>query len=152
MEDIKIIRSDSANNDFKSLAALLDKELAIRDGDEHSFYAKYNSLEDIKNAVILYLNKTPAGCGAFKQYSADTAEIKRMFVKPELRGLGLAIAVLNELEKWAAECGFNNCILETGKKQPEAIRLYSKAGYEKIPNYGQYQNIENSLCFKKALK
>lgn len=152
MENIKIIRSDSANNDFKSLVALLDKELAIRDGDEHSFYANYNSLEDIKNAVILYLNKTPAGCGAFKQYSADTAEIKRMFVKPELRGQGLAIAVLNELEKWAAECGFNNCILETGKKQPEAIRLYSKAGYEIIPNYGQYQNIENSLCFKKALK
>lgn len=74
-----------------------------------------------------------------------------MFVKPECRGQGIAQAVLAELESWAGELGFKECVLETGKKQPEAIRLYQKSGYELIPNYGQYAGIENSVCMKKLV-
>jgi GNAT superfamily N-acetyltransferase len=79
-------------------------------------------------------------------------EIKRMYVTLEKRGKGIATLVLQELEKWSKELGFEKCILETGKKQPEAIRFYEKTNYHSIPNYGQYENAENSICFEKELK
>jgi GNAT superfamily N-acetyltransferase len=75
-----------------------------------------------------------------------------MYTLPEVRGKGLATLVLNELELWAKELKYAKCVLETGKKQPEAIRLYEKNGYIIIPNYGQYAGIKNSLCFEKELK
>jgi hypothetical protein len=56
------------------------------------------------------------------------------------------------LENWAGELSYAKCILETGKRQPEAIGLYKKNGYKLIPNYGQYAEAENSLCFEKELK
>jgi len=74
-----------------------------------------------------------------------------MYTSPENRGKGVATKVLAELEKWAFELNYTKCILETGKKQPEAIELYKKNGYKLIPNYGQYTHIENSLCFEKKL-
>ena len=65
--------------------------------------------------------------------------------------MGIASIVLTELEKWAREMGIKKCILETGKKQPEAISLYQKNGYAVIPNFGQYEDVENSVCFEKLL-
>jgi GNAT superfamily N-acetyltransferase len=151
VDNLKIIRTDSNNPDFIALVRLLDAELAERDGCEHSFYAQYNKIDMIKNAVIAYLDNEPVGCGAIKPYSDSTAEVKRMYTKPEYRGKGIAVHILNELEKWAYELNFKDCILETGKKQPEAIRLYEKSGYTYIPNYGQYAAIENSVCMKKVI-
>ncbi len=78
-------------------------------------------------------------------------EVKRMYTVPTHRGKGLASQVLNELEKWAGELSYKSCLLETGIKQPEAIRLYQKNGYRIIPNYGQYAGVENSVCFEKHL-
>ncbi len=72
-----------------------------------------------------------------------------MFVRLEQRGRGIAKSILSELEMWASELNFSGCILETGLKQPEAIALYQKSGYETIPNYGQYNGVENSVCMKK---
>jgi putative acetyltransferase len=151
MSNLKIIRTDSANPDFIELVKLLDGELAERDGSEHSFYAQYNKIDLIKNAIVAYTGNEPVGCGAIKKYSDETAEVKRMFVKPEFRGKGIAVDILNELELWAREINFKSCILETGKKQPEAIRLYEKSGYTSIPNYGQYIGIDNSVCMKKVI-
>jgi len=102
--------------------------------------------------VVAYNSHNPVGCGAIKEYEPNIMEIKRMYTKPESRGKGLASQVLNELESWAAELSFKKCILETGKKQPEAIRLYEKNGYKLIPNYGQYAKIENSVCFEKSIR
>ncbi len=148
---MNIIRTDSDDTDFRSLVALLDADLAIRDGAEHVFYAPFNKIDSIRNVVLAYTDGEAVGCGAFKPYGPGVAEIKRMFVSPESRGRGIAGAVLEELEKWAAEDGFGECILETGLKQPEAIRLYEKSGYVRIPNYGQYAGIENSVCMGKSL-
>jgi GNAT superfamily N-acetyltransferase len=75
-----------------------------------------------------------------------------MYTSPEHRGKGIASKVLAELERWAAELSYQTCILETGKKQPEAIALYKKNGYKLIPNYGQYAEAENSVCFEKKIK
>ena len=70
---------------------------------------------------------------------------------PEARAKGLASLILGELENWALELGFEKCILETGRMQPEAIALYEKNGYYRTTNYGQYTGVENSLCFEKNL-
>lgn len=148
---IKIDRTNSADKDFQELVALLDQDLSKRDGEEHSFYAQFNKIDAIKFAVVAYENKTAVGCGAFKKYDDETVEIKRMFVRTANRGQGIGGFILNDLEKWAVEEGFEFAVLETGKKQPEAIRLYQKNGYEIIENYGQYKNVENSVCMRKSL-
>jgi len=148
---MEVIRTNSDNQDFVELVKFLDADLAIRDGKDHSFYAQFNKIDRIKHVVLAYDNGKPIGCGAMKEYAPDTMEIKRMYVPPESRGKGIAKLVLSELEKWAGELHYAKCILETGKRQPEAIGLYTKSGYRLIPNYGQYAGVENSVCFEKTL-
>ncbi len=148
---LKTTRTTSDNPDFRHLVALLDQDLAIRDGDDHAFYAQYNKMDSIRHVVVAYEDGAPVGCGAFKSFDENSVEIKRMFVQPELRGQGIAAAILTELESWAGELGYSRCVLETGKKQPEAIRLYQKSGYGAIPNFGQYEGVENSVCMEKIL-
>ena len=149
---IKTVRTDSENNDFKGLVQLLDGELADRDGDEHSFYDQFNSIEGLKYVVVLFEHLKPVACGAINPLDKKTMEVKRMFTLPNDRGKGLATKVLSELEIWAEEMGYTTCMLETGKRQPEAISLYVKNGYQPIANYGQYKGVENSVCFKKSLR
>jgi GNAT superfamily N-acetyltransferase len=74
-----------------------------------------------------------------------------MFVEPELRGKGIASAIVKELERWALELGYNSIILETGNKQPEAINMYHKLGYQDTEKYGQYEDAVLSVCMKKQL-
>jgi len=145
-------RTNSENTVFLSLIKELDADLAVRDGKDREFYNQFNKLDSIKYVIVAFENENPVGCGAIKQYSVDTMEVKRMFVPINLRGKGIASMILNELEKWAIELGYSKCILETGKRQPEAISLYKKSGYEQIPNYGQYIGVENSVCFIKELQ
>ena len=144
-------RTNADDADFRSLVKLLDAELAIRDGDEHLFYSQFNALDKIKHVVIAYEEEIPVGCGAIKEYSPDKMEVKRMYVSPDQRKKGIASKLLSELEKWARELSYKKCILETGKKQPEAIGLYKKSGYTPIENYGQYAGVMNSVCFEKEL-
>ena len=118
-----IQRTTSENKDFIELVRHLDKDLAIRDGDEHAFYNRFNKIDTIKHVIVAYRDERPVGCGAIKAYNETTMEVKRMFVFPELRGQGIATKILGELENWAIELGYESCVLETGKKQPEAIHL-----------------------------
>lgn len=148
---ITLKRTNSNDENFQKLVRELDKELTIRDGEEHSFYAQFNKIDAIKYAIVAYQGEEPVGCGAIKEYEKEVMEIKRMFVPLERRGKGIASLVLEELENWARELNFGKCILETGEKQPEAIRLYEKNGYCRLPNYGQYENVENSVCFAKEI-
>ncbi len=146
-----LIRTNNHHEDFKLLVIELDKELKIRDGDDHTFYAQYNKSDDIKYVLVAYDQELPIACGAIKEYDQGTMEIKRMFVRPNYRNQGLASLILKSLELWCQELHYTQCILETGINQPEAIRLYEKNNYTKIPNYGPYINVENSLCFLKVL-
>jgi GNAT superfamily N-acetyltransferase len=148
---IRFTRTDSGNKDFIRLVKELDADLAERDGEEHLFYSQFNKVDLIRHVIVGYKNSIAISCGAIKQYDPKTMEIKRMFTSPENRGKGFAGLILLELENWAREMNFEKCILETGKRQVEAIGLYQKSGYDIIPNYGQYAGIENSVCFKKDL-
>ena len=148
---IKLIRTDSDNKDIIHLVKHLDAELAILDGDEHAFYAQLNKTDKIKHVIVAYENDKPLSCGAIREYSPTIMEVKRMYTVPENRGKGIATKILNELEKWATELSYQKCILETGWRQPDAIRLYEKNGYKRISNYGKYAGIENSVCFEKEM-
>lgn len=145
-----LVRTDSDHEDFKYLITFLDRELAERDGDEHAFYAQFNKVDAIKHVVVAYIKNEPVGCGSIKAFDDESVEIKRMYVANPQRRKGVAQEILAELEQWAAELGFEKCVLETGTKQPEAIALYQKLGYTIIPNYGQYAGVENSVCMQKS--
>jgi GNAT superfamily N-acetyltransferase len=148
---IRLVRTNSKDADFRLLVKQLDAELKITDGDEHEFYNQFNSIEEIKHAVVAYMENKPVGCGAFKEFNIDTVEIKRMFSLAETRGKGIATLILKELENWATQLGYASCILETGIRQKEAIALYKKNLYNLTLNYGQYAGVKNSLCFEKQI-
>lgn len=149
---MKLLRTNNTSADFRALVMLLDAHLAVTDEDEHDFYHQYNGLEHIKHVVMAYEEEVPVACGAIKHFDAGTMEVKRMFTIAEARGKGIAVVVLNELEAWARELGYNRCVLETGIRQPYAIRLYEKQGYQRMAdNYGQYIGVENSVCMEKSL-
>jgi putative acetyltransferase len=150
--DIQIRRTNSADPDFIKLVAELDVDLAVRDGADHSFYAQFNKVDMIRHAVVAYHENEPVACGAMRHFDPDSMEVKRMWTVINRRGLGIASRILAELENWAKELGYRRCVLETGKKQPEAIALYLKSNYTIIPNYGHYAGVENSICFGKKLK
>lgn len=149
---ITTIRTDSKHKDFAQLVALLDKLLAEIDGREHDFYDNFNKIDKIKHVVVVYQDTLPVACGAIKEYDPETMEIKRMFTLDPFRGKGMATIILAELEQWAKEMGYTRCILETGKRLPEAVRLYQKNGYRQIPYFGQYIQMENSICFEKEIR
>lgn len=148
---LKFIRVEQDHPEFIKLVRFLDADLAERDGEDHQFYAQFNSLTNLHHVILVQKNDQFAACGALKRFDNESMEIKRMYVMPEFRGAGLASGVLNSLEAWMLEMGYKRSVLETGKRQPEAIELYKKHGYRQTSNYGPYQGVENSLCFEKSL-
>lgn len=147
-----IKRTNSDHVDFQNLVLELDKDLAIKNGDTNEFFAQYNKLDLIKNVVVAYdASGIAVGCGAMKEYEEGIMEIKRMFVPVNKRGNGIAGEILLELQLWAKQLGYKKCILETGDKMVEAIGLYKKNDFQIIPNYGQYADVESSICFEKRI-
>jgi len=144
-------RTTSDDKDFLWLIKQLDHELRVRYGELQTIYDQYDKVNNLNTVVIVYNDMNPAGCGCFKKYNNVTIELKRMFVSAERRGMGIGALLVHELEKWAAELNYNFIVLETGIKQPEAIHLYQKLGYTKIPNYDQYKDMNTSVCFKKNI-
>ncbi|WP_333599535.1 GNAT family N-acetyltransferase [Flavobacterium sp.] len=149
---IRLERTTSDHPDFEKLVVALDAYLKVLDGDDHAFYAQFNKTNLLKNALLCYENDVVVGIGAYKEYDANTAEIKRMYTLPEHRGKGIGKAILTELELWAKEENYTNSILETGYMQVDAIGLYQKLGYEITENFGQYIGVANSVCMKKIIK
>lgn len=152
---ISIKRTIAQNADFITLVKELDAFLKITDGEEHDFYNQFNHIDVLEHVVVAYEHTSPSkkaiGCGAIKKYNPFTMEIKRMYVTNDHRGSGVAQKLLTELEQWTKELGYKKCVLETGKRQHAAVKFYIKCGYEIIPNYGQYINRSNSICFEKTV-
>ncbi|SEO31177.1 Acetyltransferase (GNAT) family protein [Mucilaginibacter gossypiicola] len=144
-------RTNSDNPDFRLLITELDADLRLRNGEMMDFYDHHNIIEKNNTVVLAYIDDKPAGCGCFKPFDAESIEVKRMFVRPDARGNGISKTVLAELETWAREQGFKFAVLESASKQVEAHSLYLKSGYERILNYGQYEGLPYSFCFKKPL-
>jgi GNAT superfamily N-acetyltransferase len=101
--------------------------------------------------LVGYVGVAPVATGGLRRLDEQTVEIKRMFVLREWRGRGLSRIVLAALEEQGRRLGARRVVLETGPRQPEAIRLYETAGYSRIPGYGFYACTPESVHFGKDL-
>jgi GNAT superfamily N-acetyltransferase len=101
--------------------------------------------------LVAYATNKAAGCGGMKEYDKNTGELKRIYVRKEFRGKGIARGICEKLEKIASRREYKQIILETGTKQPESMALYRKLGYHEIPKFGEYVNDPFSVCFKKMI-
>ena len=146
-----IKRTDSSDSDFQMLVASLDHELWHELKEDQATYDQHNKVPDLKTVLIAYDNNQPVACGCFKEFDSDTVEIKRMFVQKAWRGKGLSKKILQGLEEWAMEKGFNSAVLETSIHFETARRLYQTNGYNIIPNYPPYTDLPESVCMKKEL-
>jgi putative acetyltransferase len=145
-----IKRTTSADKDFQMLITHLDHELWNELKEDQATYDQFNKVPDISTVLIIYQGQQPVACGCFKEIDANTVEIKRMFVEKEWRRKGLSKLILNDLEQWAMEKGFENAILETSIHFTTARQLYESSGYTIIPNYPPYQGLTESVCMKKS--
>jgi putative acetyltransferase len=143
----------------------------LRDAQRVELAARYNSDSsepgsapteaDFSVFIIAYINERPVACGALRELTVDIAtgkrppgdaEIKRMFVSHESRGRGkVASAILKALKQRARARGWKRLVLETGNRQPDAIRFYTREGYLRIPNFRPYAESEHSLCFGREI-
>ena len=104
-------------------------------------------------ATVLAISNggTPVGHAALRP-KGDSWEVKRVIVLDSVRGQGVGAALMNELERLTRDAGVTRMILQTGDRQPEAVRLYERLGWTPIPAYEPYASaIPQSLCFEKVL-
>ena len=151
--EIYYLRTNGENEDFASLCRELDQYLNdLVGGEENRMeYVPHNKLDDIHHVVVAYDKDRPVGCASIKDQGENTAEVKRVFVKEAYRGTGISEELMRGVEQLAAEKNYIRLILETGKVLEAAVGLYSKLGYQVIPNYGPYVDMEESVCMGKML-
>lgn len=144
-------RTTTNDKNFQNLVNELNSDLRARYNNLGYKYDANIVVDNVKTAVIGLINNDAVGCGCFKETDSNTVEIKRMFVNPYFRGLGVSTSILTELMDWASELNYKTVLLETGKQQQEAISLYKKYGFSVVENFGPYVGIEDSVCMGRSL-
>lgn len=146
-------RTDGTDKDFIENCRRLDKDLDERVGKviQREKYQKYNQLDKIKEAIVVYDENTLVGAGSIRKYDIQNVELKRIYISPLFRGRGIGTELVSRLMEWAKELGYQRMILETGERLTESCALYKKLGFEIIPNYGPYENMKESLCMARDL-
>ncbi len=147
-------RTDGKDKDFIENLILLDMYLDRRVGKKikRDKYKKYNQLDEIKEAIVVYEGKKAIGGGAIRRYDDENVELKRVFVHTEYQGRGIGSRLVSLLIEWAVELGYKRMILETGELLAESCAVYKKLGFKVIPNYGPYVDMPESLCMARDLK
>jgi len=138
----------------RALIAELDAELSALYPPEANFFELDEAEVSGDKGVFLVarVDGEALGCGAFRRIDAVSAEVKRMYVRPGGRGKGIGRAMLRELESQARSLGIRRMLLETGTRQAEALLLYERGGYVRVPQFGRYVGApSSSLCFGKDL-
>jgi putative acetyltransferase len=152
--EIDVRREDILSPVVQQLIGALNAELEARYPEEgaNHFRLAPEEVADGRGAfLVAYIAWKPVGCGAVRRIEPAVAEIKRMYVAPEARGRGVGRQVLVALEAEARRLGATRLVLETGPRQPEALALYSRAGFVEVPNFGEYVGCELSVCMAKQL-
>ena len=154
MSEAIYVRCDGSNEDFIENCRLLDEDLDRRVGRviKRDKYTQFNQLDKIHEAIVVYRDGKPIGGGAIRPYDETAIELKRVFVRPEGQGHGIGTELVSMLIEWAKELGYQKMILETGDLLAESVHVYSKLGFRKIPNYGAYINMPESLCMGLELR
>jgi len=155
MQPLVIRGSAPATADAAQLIAALNAELKAmfpEPGANH-FSLSEEQVNGSNGAfLVAYLDNVPVGCGAVRRLDASTAELKRMYVDPSVRGHGIGQALVKALEREARLLGVTRIVLETGTRLTRAVKLYETMGYARIPLFGEYvETPDTSLCLGKSL-
>lgn len=147
------IRTDGRDKDFVENCRLLELDLDRRVGRQikREKYAKFNQLDEIREAIVVYDDGRAVGGGAIRRYDDENIELKRVFVHSEYQGKGIGSRLVSLLIQWAVELGYRRMILETGELLAESCAVYKKLGFQVIPNYGPYADMPESLCMAKDI-
>jgi putative acetyltransferase len=140
--------------DARRLISALDAHLASRYPPEQRFGPNLKPehlVAGLGTFVIARLDGLAIGCGALRRLDEATVEVKRMYVEPDVRGRGVAKAILESLEHSASALGARRLVLETGIYQDEAIGLYRRVGFTQIDCFGEYAQVPTSICFEKTI-
>ena len=149
---METVLTNEKDERFIQLSNELNEEYYRNIGDVALKYLDYNQLED-PHVVLLVLNwGNPIACASYRLFDKDSVEIRRVYVKRRYRNKGIAYKLVKSLEKLAMEDNFKYSYITTGTENAAAIALYEKLGYEKIDNFGIFENDEICLCMKKEFK
>ncbi len=153
LSELEFKDTDGEDQDFAKLCNRLDSALDEIVGGkfQRSQYEQYNQRDGIHDVIVAYREGKPIGCGSFKMYDEDHAELKRIYVEPSYRNMELGAEVVRRLEAKAKIKGYRWCILETGKPLEAACYMYKKSGYKIMPNYGQYADMPDSICMERKI-
>lgn len=153
LAELEFRDSDGNDPDFAMLCDRLDQKLDDLVGAkfQRSQYEAYNQKEQIQDVILVYRAGKPVACGGFKLYDEEHAELKRIFVDGSCHGIGLGAELVRRLESKAKIKGYRWCILETSEPLAAACHIYKKAGYQVIPNYGQYRDMPDSICMERKI-
>jgi len=153
--EISLQRAELTSQPVQQLIAALNAELT---GMYPEPGANHFALDPAEVApgrgifLVAYRNGQPIGCGAVRLLDPTTAEVKRMYVEPALRGGGIGRRLVEALEAEARRLGAERLVLETGARQVEALALYTRCGFMRIPLYGEYcLSPATSICLGKPL-
>jgi GNAT superfamily N-acetyltransferase len=137
------------------LLAALEADLDARYGDSDIAPPVHRAADyapPVGAFLVARLGGEPVGCGAVKRGPADgVGEVKRMYVAPHARGRRVGAAILDALAEAARALGYTRLVLETGVRQPEAVALYTREGWEPVPAFGHYADSPLSRCFGRTL-
>jgi putative acetyltransferase len=147
--NVEIVEVDAADDRLAPLVAALRAELDARYPEEIDF--EHPTVKEAARFLLATVGGVPVGCCALQPLDDGDSELKRMYVPPELRGRGIAGRLMAEAERLAVRLGRIRIKLETGVRQPEAVALYERAGFSRIPNYPPYDRWRMSLCYAKPL-
>jgi GNAT superfamily N-acetyltransferase len=151
-ESILVAAESARTPDAVRLIAALSAELGPLYGTDGSSGFDPAQVEVSGAAfVVARVDGAAVGCGALRPYAPGVGEVKRMYVAPECRGRGVGRRLLAAIEAEARRAGYARLILETGVFQTEALALYPRAGWERIPCYDDYAHDPHSVCFGKEL-
>jgi putative acetyltransferase len=151
---VEIRREELASPAAVSLTSSLNAELSGRYPEAGANHFRLDPDEVAHGCgafFVAYAQAAPLGCGAIRRLDADVAEIKRMYVRTDARRRGVAQAILVELFSVARRLGASRIVLETGRRQPEAIEFYLRSGFVRIPPFGEYPDSALSICMSKML-
>ena len=152
--ELEFRREDLGSTIATALIGALNAELAARYPEEGVNHLRLDQEEVAEGRgafLVCYGNGQAVACGAIRRLDQDVAEVKRMFVEPASRGQGIGRRLLTELEGEARRLGVKRLVLETGVRQPEALTLYARAGFVRVPGFGEYSGSPLSVCLAKEL-
>jgi len=156
---LRITPARFVDRDSQALVAEVQAEYTLLYGAPDEAPLEVGELDPPGGAFFLgRLDDAPVAMGGWRRRPdvpalgcTQTVEVKRMYVAPAARRRGFARQVLDHLEHTARDAGADVVVLETGTMQPEAIAMYTAAGYERVPDFGHYAWSPLSRCFGKRL-